>query len=279
MDTWIDIPLEFVDLPDDFVIRKGMGNRIQIRVRGASGIIRGIDTHHLAYKANLSSLRVGTNTILLKQENIPLSTSVEVMEISPPRLELEVDRVVSRTFPVAVSWQGELPTGMELKEISVQPEEISLTGASTVLSGMKEVATKEIEIPEGVGRTWQKTVGLDIPDELETEVTDVTAYFRLGPKTRILWVKRPVTVIEPEDYDISIAPTFVRLKLDIPLLLMRQEGWRETIDPKIGTGPLPARGTHQLTYKISLPDDTVLLKAKPVKLDVTLTPKKSKELE
>lgn len=277
VDTWIEIPLEFSDLPDDYVIRSGMRNRIQVRVRGASGIIRGLDSQHLAYKAKLSSLRLGTNTILLNQKNIPLNTSLEVIEISPPRLELNVDKIVSKTLPVKVVWHGEVPNDLVLKETWARPETITLTGASAVLSEMEEVPTKEVELPGEVPRIWQTAIGLDIHEELETEVADVTAFFRLGPKTRTLWVKRPVTVVAPEGFDLTVDPAFVRLKLELPLSLLRQEDWRETINPQVGPDSITTTGSYEQTYKIILPEDTILLEANPVNLAITVEKKQTRE--
>ncbi|MGX9367317.1 CdaR family protein [Desulfoplanes sp. PS50] len=277
VDTWIEIPLEFSDLPDDYVIRSGMRNRIQVRVRGASGIIRGLDSQHLAYKAKLSSLRLGTNTILLNQKNIPLNTSLEVIEISPPRLELNVDKIVSKTLPVKVVWHGEVPNDLVLKETWARPETITLTGASAVLSEMEEVPTKEVELPGEVPRIWQTAIGLDIHEELETEVADVTAFFRLGPKTRTLWVKRPVTVVAPEGFDLIVDPAFVRLKLELPLSLLRQEDWRETINPQVGPDSITTTGSYEQTYKIILPEDTILLEANPVNLAITVEKKQTRE--
>lgn len=277
VDTWIEIPLEFSDLPDDYVIRSGMRNRIQVRVRGASGIIRGLDSQHLAYKAKLSSLRLGTNTILLNQKNIPLNTSLEVIEISPPRLELNVDKIVSKTLPVKVVWHGEVPNDLVLKETWARPETITLTGASAVLSEMEDVPTKEVELPGEVPRIWQTAIGLDIHEELETEVADVTAFFRLGPKTRTLWVKRPVTVVAPEGFDLIVDPAFVRLKLELPLSLLRQEDWRETINPQVGPDSITTTGSYEQTYKIILPEDTILLEANPVNLAITVEKKQTRE--
>jgi hypothetical protein len=277
VDTWIEIPLEFADLPDDYVVRSGMRNRIQVRVRGASGIIRGLDTQHLAYKAKLSSLRLGRNTILLNQKNIPLSTSLEVIEISPPRLELDVDKIVSKTVPVAVAWKGDVPNDLILKETWARPETITLTGASTVLSEMEEVSTNEVTLPDDVPRIWQTAIGLDIPEELETEVADVTAFFRLGPKTRTLWVKRPVIVMEPDAFTVTVEPEFVRLKLELPLALMREEDWRETIIPRIESESITTTGSFEQTYKILLPEDTILLEANPVNLAITVEKKQTRE--
>jgi len=277
VDTWLDIPLEFVDLPDNLVIRTGMRNRIQIRVRGASGIIRGLDAQRLAYKADLSSLRVGLNTVLLKQQNIPLNTSLEVMEISPPRLELDVDKIVSKTVPVRVDWKGEVPADFELKEVVVRPQEITLKGASSVLDAMKEVSTKPVDVPSKVSRIWETKLALSIPEELETNVADVVTSFVFTPKTKIMWVKLPVIVDQTSGFTVTISPTFVRLKLDIPLYFLREENWRDEIVPRVVPESFPRPGTREIPYKIFLPDDTVLLEAKPVKLEVTFTPKNSKE--
>ena len=277
VDTWLDIPLEFVDLPDNLVIRTGMRNRIQIRVRGASGIIRGLDSQHLAYKTDLSSLRVGLNTILLKQQNIPLNTSLEVMEISPPRLELDVDKIISRTVPVQVDWKGDVPADFELKEIVVRPQEISLKGASSVLEAMKAVRTKHVDIPPDVDRIWETKIALSIPEELETNVADVLTSFVFALKTKTLWVKLPVEVEQTQGFDVTVSPSFVRLKLDIPLPVLREKNWRARIVPRVVPESFPSPGTREIPYKISLPDDTVLLEAKPAKLEVTFTPKNSKE--
>ena len=277
VDTWLDIPLEFVDLPDNLVIRTGMRNRIQIRVRGASGIIRGLDSQHLAYKTDLSSLRVGLNTILLKQQNIPLNTSLEVMEISPPRLELDVDKIISRTVPVQVDWKGDLPADFELKEIVVRPQEISLKGASSVLEAMKAVRTKHVDIPSDVDRIWETKIALSIPEELETNVADVLTSFVFALKTKTLWVKLPVEVEQTQGFDVTVSPSFVRLKLDIPLPVLREKNWRARIVPRVVPESFSSPGTREIPYKISLPDDTVLLEAKPAKLEVTFTPKNSKE--
>ena len=277
VDTWLDIPLEFVDLPDNLVIRTGMRNRIQIRVRGASGIIRGLDSQHLAYKTDLSSLRVGLNTILLKQQNIPLNTSLEVMEISPPRLELDVDKIISRTVPVQVDWKGDVPADFELKEIVVRPQEISLKGASSVLEAMKAVRTKHVDIPPDVDRIWETKIALSIPEELETNVADVLTSFVFALKTKTLWVKLPVEVEQTQGFDVTVSPSFVRLKLDIPLPVLREKNWRARIVPRVVPESFPSPGTREIPYKISLPDDTVLLEAKPAKLEVTFIPKHSKE--
>lgn len=277
VDTWLDIPLEFIDLPDNLVIRTGMRNRIQIRVRGASGIIRGLDAQRLAYKADLSSLRVGLNTILLKQQNIPLNTSLEVMEISPPRLELDVDKIVSRTVPVLVDWKGDIPADFELKEIVVRPQEITLKGASSVLEAMKEVRTNRVDIPSDVVRSWETKIALSIPEELESNVADVLTSFVFVPKTKTMWVKLPVEVDQAQGFDVKVSPSFVRLKLDIPLPLLREKNWRDRIVPRVVPESMLSPGTQEIPYKISLPDDTVLLEAKPAKLEVTFTPKNSKE--
>ncbi len=277
VDTWIEIPLEFVDLPDNLIIRSGMRNRIQIRARGASGILRGLDTQHLAYKADLSSLRVGLNTILLTQKNIPLSTSLEVMEISPPRLELDVDKIIAKTMPVDVQWKDSLPKDFELKEVTVEPAEITLRGASSVLESMQKVQTKPVEVPAGLVRTWKTTVALSIPEELETKVADATVSFVFGPKTKSMWVKLPVHGETPDTFTMVFSPSFVRLKLDIPLPLLRETDWRETIALSLAPGASLGPGTWELPYKISLPEDTVLLEANPAKLEVTLTRKQDKE--
>ena len=277
VDTWIEIPLELVDLPDSLIIRTGMRNRIQIRVRGASGILRGLDTQHLAYKVDLSSLRVGLNTIVLKQENIPLNTSLEVMEVSPPRLELDVDKIIAKTLPVDVQWKDSLDKDFELKEVTVEPAKITLRGAGSVLDSMNEVSTKPVEIPADVSRTWRTTLALSIPEELETGIADVKASFVFGPKTRSLWVKLPIQAEPPDTFAMVFSPSFVRLKLDIPLSLLREENWRDTIRLSLSPGASLGPGTWQLPYKVSLPEDTVLLEANPPKLEVTLTLKNSKE--
>ena len=271
VDTWIEIPVEIVNLPDDFVIRSGMVNRIQVRVRGASGLIRSLNVQRLAYSADLSSLELGDNVYLLGRDRIPVSNALEVMELSPSRLELVVDKLVDKTVPVQVVWFGSLDPDYTLRKVTVEPGEVTLRGPSRILQNLQHIKTLPVSIDGERPAPWSGKIGLAIPDELGTGVGEVAATLDFGFKTQSIWVKLDVEKRVPRGVRVEVDPAFVRLNVDLPLPVFRNRDWRDLIHVSVTLDPDVAAGTRQLPFDVELPNGGTVLETKPDFLQVTVS--------
>ena len=280
VETWIELPVEMVNLPENLVIRQGMVNRIEVRVRGPKGIVRGINTKGMAYTMDLGDLEEGAHTLLFDPKNISVSQPLKVMEINPPRVELDVDALIKKEVPVQINWQADLQEYFELKSTEIKPDKVLLQGPETLLDSIDKVQSQLIEIKKPVPREWKNKVSLDVSSEINVEPAHVQVKLNFGPETKVMWVKRPIEIKSSKNLEsIKIDPEEVRLKLKLPIPLLGQEEWREKIQVEL---PIPERlkgRGHQLRFQVDLPLDTELIESNPEVIEVRLPSKTNSTTE
>mgnify|MGYP006428390235 CR=1 FL=1 len=269
VETWVQMPIELVNLPERLVIREGMVNRLEVRVRGPKSLVRALNTKDLAYTMDMSGLEQGRQTLALQQQNIPISRALRVMEIRPSRVELLVDQVKAKTVPVTIDWTAELDADFQFIEGETEPQRVELEGPSNLVAPLETVPTKPVTVHGKRPRQWQSTVGLDVSPEVEVRPATVQVRLKFGPKTTTLWVKRPVRLTGRNAERIRISPESVRLHLELPLPLLDQENWREAIHVTIGGSEL-GPGVYQRAFEIDVPEDTRILEIKPDQLRVVV---------
>lgn len=269
VDSWIEVPLEMANLPKETIIREGMVNRIEVRIRGPRGLVRGISDKGPVYTVNLRDLEVGVNTIVFDPADLGLAHALEVVDINPDRLDLRVDKITRRKLPVEVVWEGSLDPDYELVESSAVPPLVELRGPSTVLSGRDKLMTRPIEITTTKPQTVGEEVGLVIPPETEATPAKVRAVLTFAPRLESIWVKKAVSLPEGGE-QLKVNPREVRVLVNIPISLFRKDDWRDTIEVSIPptTGMVP--GEHELSLSVKLPEFGVLLDSKPQQVTVTI---------
>ena len=271
VDTWVEIPVEYVKIPKNMTITSGLVNRIQVRIRGSQGLVRGDNVQRLTYIADLSSLKTGLNVIILDPNNIPrFSKALEIIELDPSRLELRVDILDAKTVPVEVRWEGISEEDFSSIQTRCTPDRILIKGPLGILQNISEIRTEEITFNEEHPSVWEGVVGLIIPSRVETSVGEVQARLEFVPKKQPLWVKRPVEAMAPPGYVMEFDPQYVRVQVDLPLYRLREEDWRERIHVGLRPSARLGAGEHTVSYRVTLPDDMVLLETRPTEIRVIL---------
>jgi len=270
VETWFEIPVELANMPRELGIRDGLKTRIDVRIRGSRSMVRALDPKNLAYLLDLSDLAKGENTIVFDSKNVPLSGAFEVTEIKPPRMTLHVDRLVEKKTPVKPVWEGRLDADYHLVEASSMPFRVTLRGPESVLGEMEDVSTLSLHVNSTTPDTMTSTVGLRLPQDVEAhpDKVDVTLVFAV--KTKKVWVKVPVKAVPEKVKNVSIQPRVVQLYVDVPVTLLRDRGFKETISVVLVLPTALSPGKHVLPYRVKLPEGCMLLKAVPEEVDVTL---------
>ncbi|MGM0610092.1 MAG: CdaR family protein [Thermodesulfobacteriota bacterium] len=269
VDTWLMVPLDITNLPRDYIVRSGMPSEIQVRLRGTRAMLNRINSGDLSYSLDLSQVRTGENIVVLSPKNIEAGIALEVVELSPSRIDLNVDKMIARRLPVHVITKGSVPEDYTLQKIAVEPEMIQVKGPKSILEGMHRIDTREVLLSGCKQGVTEQKLGVLLSSEIEAEAGEVTARIYCQPKTTELWVKLPVHASEINGEKINLNPDHVRLKLELPLYLLRQEDWRNKIKVVLD-GELPDKsGGDEFGYNIILPNDTRLLAKKPEKIKAT----------
>jgi hypothetical protein len=271
--TWIEVPVELINLPQDLIIQQGLANRIEVLIRGTRGSVRSIKERQLAYTLNLSGLKRGENEIAFQSQFLPLPGAVEVIEIRPQRLSLSVDRRGTKQLPVKPVWKGQIDPDWEIVRTVTQPLVATVRGPEALIQGLTYVPTRTFEIELDESGTWQGNIPLSVDPTLESDPAQVVTRVFFKPKTNDLWVKIPLQVRGMDRARVDLPDASVRLHLEVPLYLLKRENWRDEIKAQLNIRRELQPGTHELVPEIVLPKWTQLLKMAPEKVQVTVSAK------
>lgn len=268
VETWIQLPVELVNPPPGLLVRSGLIRDIQIRVRGPKGMVRNLDTTRMAYSFNMSSLKVGKNVVDFKAKNLPLSKALEVMEITPARMILTVDMLGQKDLPVVPNLQGNIDKDLELSNWKSTPGTVTVKGGIGLLDSMDQVLTMPIELSIDSPAEFSEQLDLDLPQELDSSPPKVSMDLVFSYKKRRLWVKVPIEYKLPKGKKVQLEYKYARLHVEGPRPFFRQDDFRKRIKASLVVPEDAGPGEHSFVYRVNLPGDCSLIKAKPT--EVTL---------
>jgi len=96
----------------------------------------------------------------MQLSSVVLPTGLRIEKVKPERLQLQVDRRVTRSIPVRAHF--ELPEGWQVTQVSIEPKQVKLTGPDVWLEALREVETTPIRPALKAGPIEAKT-GVESP--------------------------------------------------------------------------------------------------------------------
>lgn len=274
VETWVDMPLVMTNPPEGMIIEDGLVDKIQVRLRGPKGLVGNLSSQDLSYSLDLSKLQLGQQVVDIDSSKLGFSSTFEIIEIKPNRMTLHVDRRVSKTIPLQAAWSGKLNNDYKLLEVIAAPDLVEIRGPETLLRKISKtsVVLKE-DFPNDVPKSWVKNVAIELPEEVEASPGQVRVEAFFGPKTREIWVKLPLTVEPPEGFRASVPQDFVRLLIEGPIKLFRNNEYRKDMSANLVFAQEVSGGKFELDYIVALPDGCRLLKKNPETVRTTLKKK------
>ena len=270
VETWLEVPLEFVNLPPQMEITSGLVSKLQVRIRGTSNQVRSLNVGRLAYKLDLGKINVGPNVIPLVPESMTITSAVEVVEISPTRLELVADVVVSKTVPVQLDWTGLPGDDVQFKNATVFPEQVTVTGFASALESVDSISTVLVQVSPDQSLTASGRARLLMPRDVRTPVSSVSYELQFGLTTQELWVKMNLEPVRYDTFSYTFEPTFVRIRLEMPVRLLKDKDWRENLHLMIDPGSNPAIGQSVILPVPRFPEGVNILEAKPEEIEIVV---------
>jgi len=264
VESWVDMPVVMTNPPEGLIIEDGLVDKIQVRLRGPKGLVGNLATQNTPYHVDVSNLKIGMQVVDIDASNIPLPSTYEIIEVKPNRLKLTVDRRISKEIEVEAAWSGDLNSDYKLQEVISVPSVVVVRGPETVLRKISKArAVMKEDFPEDVPASWAEDVGLELAPEIEASPGQVRVEALFGPQTRQIWVKVPLEVQAPEGYKASVSQKFVRLLIEGPIYLFRDNEYRKDVVVSLLFGSEMTPGKFDLDYDVVLPDGCRLEKKNP----------------
>jgi YbbR domain-containing protein len=178
------VPLAVRNVPGELEIVGDLPTAVDVRVRGSSAQLSRLDPGDVVAMLDLEGARIGTRLFHLRADEVRAPYGIEVAQVLPPSLSLELERSVTRTVPIVPATDGEPGPGFVVGRISSEPSTVQVQGPESHVRTLASATTEPVQIE---GRTER--------------VRDVVTVGVADSSVRLVQPQNATVVIE-----ISVAP-------------------------------------------------------------------------
>ena len=204
--TFTNIPVTIINeesvLDGDHIYTIQSGDTVSITVSGTRTVLSELSASDFVAEADFSSLSI-TNaapiTVSLSSEKSRYANQIDIT-LKTKSMVINIENIVSKTVPVEVLYEGTKPDDLEIDEVTVNPEKVTVNVPETMADSVSKAAVtvnyedvvpgkvmtlttkvldtdgKEIALENGVSVS-DETVDVDIETYVEQEVSIKADYF------------------------------------------------------------------------------------------------------
>jgi len=205
--------------PEGLVNARQEPKTLVVTVSGPQGVVHTIKRDGLSIDVDLSEAEQGTVPVDFTGLGLSgLPTGVEVVQVSPPAIDIELDRALTRSVEVRPTIIGTPRDGWTIGDVDVEPSTARITGPQGRVKDIVQIPTDVIDV-SGARATMQANVGLTVPDRvvgLDPEApTTVHVTVHIDPViVERTFESVPVSVQSPDAWTVS--PSTARLVIRGP---------------------------------------------------------------
>ncbi len=168
VDKNVMAPIEVINLPRDLVISNQFKREIEVTISGPRSQVLNIEKGDITRQVDLAHAVPGTMVINNENHLISVPRGVKVLRTQPDSIILSLDKLIQKQLPVKPVTKGTLAPHYLLRDITMKPETISITGPQAVLSQVNDLQTQVIDISG-----MHQPIQLQVPLKLNTALLDL----------------------------------------------------------------------------------------------------------
>jgi YbbR domain-containing protein len=208
---------------------------VVLTVQGPQGLLSRLPSRELHLSVDLSEAELGATSVDFTERTIQgLPAGVSVIQVSPPAVDVQFDRKLTRSVRVKPVTIGEPDPRCKLVSVKVAPEVVEIAGAQSLVRGISEAPTDIVDVG-GLCEDRTVQVALALKDRtvgaVGVEQVEVSLDFEPLVADRVFeevpvivrgtgWLARPrlarVTVTGPVAAVANLDPDGVVVRLDLP---------------------------------------------------------------
>jgi YbbR domain-containing protein len=152
------IPILPVNEAPDMTLLSPLGDVTLVRYVAPTDIGLRIDASTFRATVDLAGVDPSLGHVTLRVNVTALDDRVQVIDVEPSQITIQLDRVTTRSVPVKAVIVGTVPSGLDVGTPSVDAENATVSGPQAVVSKVAEVDARVTIDPSGID--VDRTVGL-----------------------------------------------------------------------------------------------------------------------
>ncbi|HEU5236201.1 MAG TPA: CdaR family protein [Pyrinomonadaceae bacterium] len=159
----LEVPLEYRNIPARLEITGDTTNTVQVHLRGASNVIKGITAKDVATKIDLTEMRPGEKIIALSPQNVQAPFGADVIRVNPSSVRFTLEHTLTKTVPIIPTTVGRPLEGYEVAQMLVRPNSVEVEGPESRVNSLSSISTVPIRL-DRKQTVFEQTLDLDVPD-------------------------------------------------------------------------------------------------------------------
>ena len=131
-------------LPRNLVISNQAPAEVAFRLSGPSAFLKEIEERRMSIPVDLTRENVGDYELRIRDEMLSLPLGVRVVSVSQSLIPLKLDRVQPKRVPIRAVFAGQLPDGIKISRVTLNPSTVEVRGAVSRVSGIDAIPTEPI---------------------------------------------------------------------------------------------------------------------------------------
>jgi YbbR domain-containing protein len=157
------VPLEIREKPENIEIVGDPPGAVDVLVRGSSTLLSRLEVGEIVVVLDLSTARPGSRLFHLRTDQVKVPYGVEVVQVVPATLSLEVEKSARRTVPIVPALEGEPAPGFIVGPRSSDPPTVEVVGPESRVRRLAEATTEPVRI-DGQRDTVRDVVTVGVAD-------------------------------------------------------------------------------------------------------------------
>ncbi len=170
----LQVPLLTSNPPERIELVESPPGTVEVRVRGASGLLSQLSTGAVVATIDLSLAREGQKGAYLTLSHVRAPIGVEVVKVTPQVVPLRFEKSLTKTVPVVPVVEGEPAPGFAAGAASVEPASVEVIGPESAMKRLTQAMTEPVSV-SGQRSLVRAEVAVDVRDASLRLTTPVTA--------------------------------------------------------------------------------------------------------
>ena len=140
------VPLEFRNIPEALEIVGNAPDTVDVRLRGSSALLSRVQPGEIVAVLDLVGARSGSRLFHIRTDEVRAPFGIEVAQVIPATLALELEKSARRTVPVVPATDGDPAPGFVVGRISSEPASVEIVGPESRVRQVAEATTEPVPI-------------------------------------------------------------------------------------------------------------------------------------
>ncbi len=239
------------DWPEGLVRARQVPSTLVVTVSGPQGVVRRLKRGTLKLSVDLHDSAAGTVAVDFGQlELAGLPAGVDVVQISPPAVDIDLEKALTKEVEVRPTIIGDPAPGYALDSVRSVPPTVHISGPQSRVQELAQVATDVVNIA-GLSGDKEITAALAIPDPVLEPADGAPRHVQVEVRVEPIIAERvfeavPVRIAE----DGFVAdPATVKLTVRGPQASLQRVRLDEVEVVVLAVGDADADGKRQRTWQ------------------------------